>query len=369
MLRNFFRAVGAITKKDLVVWLRQPANMAAMIVPVLALLLVEALGSAAVGRSPVALVRLDQGPKAVQMAQIIHQADVFRLADASSESQAQLMLKNLDVVAIITIPPNFSQRIVQGQPAQIDVEVNNLNADFTNDIRRSVPDAITQFYQAQGAASPIKVGMHESDLRQRDVEMFQYTILPTMVMLLMLSGLVSGGISAAREWETRTAKELLLAPVARGTIITGKVLASFLITSGLGLFVLLLGYILGWMQPEGIYWISTLLILVLVALFSSALGIALGALLQRMQPVTAISVNAAFYLFFLAGGISVLAFEPAWLQAIAAYIPLTYGDHALQMAIFYSSSDQLGTDILVLSVSALVAVGLGVLSMQRNIAN
>ncbi|MGH2506992.1 MAG: ABC transporter permease [Ktedonobacteraceae bacterium] len=369
MLGKFFRAVWAITIKDLVIWLRQPANISAMVVPVVGLLVVEALGSAAVGRSPVALVQMDQGPKAVQMAQIIHQADVFRLTDASSESQAKLLLKDLDVVAIITIPPNFSQRVTQGLPAQITVEVNNLNADFTNDIRRSVPDAITQFYQAQGAASPVKIGIHEQDLRQRDVQLFEYTILPTMVMLIMLSGLVSGGIAAAREWETRTVKELLLAPIARGTIITGKVLASFLTTFGLGLLVLLLGDVLGWTQPTGIYWASTLLILVLVALFSSALGIALGALLQRLQPVTAISINAAFYLFFLAGGISVLAFEPDWLQTIAAYIPLTYGNHALQMAIFYSSSDQLGTDALVLSTSALVALGLGVLSMQRNIAN
>lgn len=369
MVGKFFRAVWAMIKKDLVIWLRQPANISAMVVPVLGLILVEALGAAAVGRSPVALVQVDQGPKAAQMAQIIHQADVFRLTDVQNESRAQQLLNDLDVVAIITIPADFSQRLAQGLPVQVDVEVNNLNADFTNDIRRSVPDAITQFYQAQGPHSPIKVGIHEQDLRTRDVQLFEYTILPTMIMLVMLSGLVSGGLSAAREWESRTAKELLLSPATRGTIITGKVLASFLTTFSLGLFVLLLGDVLGWTQPEGIYWASTLLILALVALFSSALGIALGALLQRLQPVTAISINAAFYLFFLAGGISVLAFEPDWLQAIAAYIPLTYGNHALQMAVFYSSSDQLGVDALVLSVSVLVALGLGVLSMQRNIAN
>ncbi|MEO7019827.1 MAG: ABC transporter permease [Ktedonobacteraceae bacterium] len=369
MFRSFFRVVGAIIKKDLVTWLRQPINMVAMIAPALSILLVGALGAAAGGRSPVALVQLDHSAKGVQMAQIFHQADVFRLTDVNSESQAKQLLKNLDVVAIITIPADFSQQVAQGQQAPVDVEVNNLNADFTNDIHRSVPDAITQFYQAQGPASPVKVGMHESDVRQRDVEQFQYTTLPTMAMLLMISGLIAGGLSTAREWETRTAKELLLAPVARGTIIVGKVLASFITTFGLGLFVLLLGYALGWTQPQGIYWASTVFIIALVALFSSSLGIALGALLQRMQAVIGISVNVAFYLFFLAGGIGVLAFEPDWLQTIAAYIPLTYGIHALQMAIFYSSSDQLGTDTLVLAGSALAALVLGTLSMQRNIAN
>jgi ABC-type multidrug transport system permease subunit len=361
------RALLALIRKDLGVWMRQPANVVATIFPPLAFLLVEFMGAAAVGRSPVALVQMDHGAKANQMAQIFYQADVFRLTNASSEAQAHMLLKNLSVVAVITIPSDFTQQVEQNQPAQITVEVNNLNLDFTNDIRRSVPDAITQFYQAQGPASPVKVTMQEHDLRARDVELFQYDVLPTIVLLLMLSGLVSSGISTSREWDSRTVKELLLAPVARSTIIGGKVLAGFLTTFALGLLVLLLGYVLGWTQPQGWYWLSTLLIMALVSLFSSALGVAVGALLQRIQPVIAISINVAIYLFFLAGGIGVLAFEPQWLQAIATYIPLSYGDHALQMAIFYNSTDQLGTDVLVLVCSALVSLGLGVLAMRRSI--
>jgi ABC-2 type transport system permease protein len=81
------------------------------------------------------------------------------------------------------------------------------------------------------------------------------------------------------------------------------------------------------------------------------------------------SVLVAFYLFFLAGGIGVLAFDPSWLQHIAAYNPLAYGVHALSLAVFYSSSDLLGRDVLVLSVSAVVAIGLGVFSLRRGIAS
>src|SRR5258708_19402554 len=85
--------------------------------------------------------------------------------------------------------------------------------------------------------------------------------------------------------------------------------------------------------------------------------------------VLALSINVAIYLFFLAGGIGVLAFEPQWLQAIAAYIPLTYGDHALQMAFFYNSTDQLGLDFLVLAISPFSSLTLARLAMRRNIAS
>ena len=368
MLRTFFRPLWALIRKDLSVWIRQPATVTATVLPPLAFLLIEFIGAAAVGHSPVALVQLDQGAKAAQMAQIFHQADVFRLTDVSSEAQAQALLKNLSVVAVVTIPADFTKHVDQNQPAQVDVEVNNLNIDFTNDIRRSVPDAITQFYQAQGTSSPVHVTMHEQDLRSQDIQIFQYDVLPTIVLLLMLSGLVSSGLSTAREWDSRTAKELLLSPTPRSMIISGKVLAGFLTTFGLGMLVVLLGYVLGWTQPQGIYWLSTVLIVALVSLLSSSLGVALGALIQRVQPVSALAINVAIYLFFLGGGLGVLAFEPDWLQRVAAYIPLTYGIHALQMAIFYQSSDQLGTDVLVLAVSTLVALGLGVLSMRRSIS-
>jgi ABC-2 type transport system permease protein len=368
MIFSFLRTVWAIFRKDLAVWLRNRRNIAATILPPLVFLLVQALGAAAVGRSPVALVTLDTGPKGRQMQQIFHTADVFRITDATP-GQAQMLLKNIQVIAVITIPADFTQRVDAHVSSPVDVTLNNLNLDFTNDIRRSVPDAITQFYQAQGSTSPIKVTVSEQDLRQQDIQLFQYSVLPAIALLLTLSGLVTSSISTAREWETRTVKEILLSPATKFAIITGKVLSGFVTTFLLGVLVLSLGAILGWTRPEGIYWLTSFLIIALIALMSTGLGVALGAALQRGLPVIAISINVAFYLFFLGGGVGVLSFEPVVLQNIAAYIPLTYGVHALQQAIFYSSSDRLGLDVLVLSACAVVAVGLGVFSMRRGIVS
>jgi ABC-2 type transport system permease protein len=365
---NLFRTIWAIFKKDLAIWLLNKRNMSATIIPPLAFLLIQALGAAAVGRSPVALVTLDQRAKGLQMEQIFHQADVFRITDATS-AQAQKLYNDVQIVAIITIPADFTERVDQHDPSPILVRVNNLNLDFTDDIRRAVPDAITQFYQAQGSNSPILVTMHEQDLRDHDIELFQYGVLPTIILLLTLSGLVTSSIAAAREWETRTVKEMLLSPASHTAIIIGKVLAGFTTTFCLGLLVFLLGCVLGWLQPEGLFWLTSLLIMALVALLSTGLGVAIGAALQKVQPVIPISINLAIYLFFLAGGVGVLAFEPLWLQNIAAFVPLTYGDHALEQAVFYSASDQFGRDILVLTVCALAALGLGTFSMRRRIAS
>ncbi len=367
-MQGFLRVIWAILRKDLQVWLRQPAIVAATLIPPVSFLLVQALGAAAVGRSPVALVVLDSGPQGQQVAQSIVNANVFRVRPATP-AQAQVLLKNLDVVAVITIPADFSQRFKTRQPDPVQVTVNNLNLDFTNDIRRAVPDAITQYYQAQGAASPIKISINESDLRQKDVELFQYAVIPTVVMLLLVSGVMTAGLATAREWETRTIKEVLLSPAPGGALIVGKVLAGFITTFGLGALVLGLGYALGYTRPAGVYWASTLGIVALVALFGAGLGVALGAFMQRIDPMIGVSINLSLYLFFLSGGVGVLAFEPAWLQNLAAFIPLTYGTHALQMAVFYSSSDLLLRDAAVLIGSAAVTLLLGSLAVRRQIAS
>ena len=362
----FVRAVWAIAKKDLRIWLRQPANVAITVLPALALLFIDALSAGAVGRSPVALVNLDHGVRGQQMAQVIQQAHLFRVSDATP-AEAQQLYKNLDVVAIVTIPANFTHAVDAHEPTHIDVQVNNLNTDFTNDIRRAVPDTITQFYQQQGGASPFLVTLREQDLRRQDIQLFQYSAMPLLVLLLVVSGVVSSSLAAAGEWETRTIKELLLSPTTNATIITGKVLTGFVTTTALGVLVLGVGDLLGWVQPAGVYWLTVLLIVALVALFSAGLGVALGALLQRIQPVSSAAIVLALYLFFLTGGTAVLAFDPGWLQTIATFVPLYYGRHALEMAIFYHSSDQLGRDVAVLAGSAVLTVGLGILAMRRGL--
>jgi ABC-2 type transport system permease protein len=162
---------------------------------------------------------------------------------------------------------------------------------------------------------------------------------------------------------------MLLSPVARSAIIIGKVLAGFIATLFLGLLVFGLCAALDWTRPAGFHWVTSLLVLALVALLGTGLGVAFGAAVQRLRAVAPFSILVAFYLFFLAGGIGVLAFDPSWLQNIAAYNPLAYGVHALSQAVFYSSSDLLGRDVLVLSLSALVAVVLGVLAIRRGIAS
>src|SRR5438128_5706576 len=121
-LINFLRIVWIVFKKDVRVWLRQPVNLAVIFIPALGFLLVSALGTAAVGRSPVALVTLDHGPEGIQMQHIFHTANVFRITDATPE-QAHTLYKELQVVAIITIPADFTHGVEAHAHSPVDIRI------------------------------------------------------------------------------------------------------------------------------------------------------------------------------------------------------------------------------------------------------
>jgi ABC-2 type transport system permease protein len=358
----------AIVRKDISVWLRQPTSIAATVLPAIAFMVILYFGAQAVGRNPVALVVQDSGPHAQELVNILSDSDAFKVGMITITPQkAEDALKQVKVAAVITIPSNFDAAYNAQKPDPVTIHINNLNLDFTNDLRRSLPAAITEFYAEKGNSSPIQIHVKETDLRSQDIDLLRFELVPNLVLLLTTAGIVNAGLATAREWEDSTIKELLLAPISKTTLIAGKLLSGWITTLLIASVVLVVGAASGYLRPEGtIYWISTLVIVLLIALASAGLGVAIGAASRRFQRVTAIGIPLSIDLFFLSGGITVAAFLPAWLQTIAHFVPTFYGTHALQMAIFYGSTEGLALDLSVLGATALVAGVLGVLSLRRS---
>ncbi len=204
--------------------------------------------------------------------------------------------------------------------------------DFTNDLRRSLPVAITMFYAGQSAIngndSPIQIRVKETDLRSQDIDLLRFELVPNLVLLLTTAGIVNAGLATAREWEDSTIKELLLAPISKAIIIAGKLLSGWITTLLIAAVVLVVGAASGYLRPaDTIYWISTLVIVLLLALASAGLGVAIGAAAPRFQRVTAIGIPLSIDLFFLSGGITVAAsyrgFQstPYMIQFLYLHIP------------------------------------------------
>jgi ABC-2 type transport system permease protein len=375
-------AILAIVRKDIGVWLRQPTAITATILPAIAFMIILYFGAQAVGRNPVALVVQDNGLHAQKLVSILNNSDAFKVSLVTSkQEEAQQALKHIQVAAVITIPSNFDVAFNAHKSDPVTIHINNLNLDFANDLRRSLPAAISEFYSGtQGhninsndnnnnnnTNNPIKIHAKETDLRNQDVDLLRFEIVPNMVLLLTTAGIVNAGLATAREWEDSTIKELLLAPISRSSLIVGKLLGGWLTTLLVAAVVMIIGAGTGYLRPEGLlYWLTTIVIIMLIALASVGIGVAIGSTARRFQRVTAVGIPLSIDLFFLSGGITVAAFLPSWIQTVAHFVPTFYGTHALQTSIFYRSTEGLAQDILVLVGTAFAAIAVGVLSLRRS---
>jgi ABC-2 type transport system permease protein len=385
---SFFYPIIAIVRKDISVWFRQPTTIAATVLPAIAFMVILYFGAQAIGRNPVAIVVQDDGPHAQELVKILNNSDAFRVTMITSLPQkAEEALNQIKVAAVITIPPNFDTAFDNRNPDPVFIHINNLNLDFTNDLRRSLPAAITEFYSektnnhdnnnsndnnsissssSKNHTTPIIINVNETDLRKQDIDILRFELVPNLVLLLTTAGIVNAGLATAREWEDLTIKELLLAPISKTSLIIAKMLSGWFTTLIVASTVIVLGAVTGYLRPDSLlYWMTTIIIIFLIALTSTGLGVAIGAATRKIQRVTAIGIPLSIDLFFLSGGISVAAFLPSWLQTISHFVPTYYGIHALEMAIFYSSTEGLAVDITVLAVTTVVAGMLGILSLRR----
>jgi ABC-2 type transport system permease protein len=304
---SLFYAILAIVRKDISVWFRQPTAIAATILPAIAFMVILYFGAQAVGRNTIAIVVQDNGPHAQEIVKILNDSDAFRVNMITSMSQkAEEALNQIKVAAVITIPPNFDTAFDNHNPDPVLIHINNLNLDFTNDLRRSLLATITEFYSektnegsSNNSINPININVNEADLRNHDVDILRFEIVPILVLLLTTAGIVNAGLATAREWEDLTIKELLLAPISRTSLIIAKMLSGWFTTLIVAATVIGLGYVTGYLKPEGLlYWMTMVAIVLLIALASTGLGVSIGSATRKFQRVTAIGIPLSLDLFF-----------------------------------------------------------------------
>ena len=364
------RALGlgcrSIAGKDLRLWLLNPLQIIASLLVPVSYTLVVFLGAQATTNEPVAVVNLDRGPVGAHLTQSIIDAHVLQVT-VTSLARARQLYDSLHVAAVITIPADLSRLDRERQTAPLSIQAADYNADLSGDIDRAIPDGTYAYYNGLGSASPLRITVRQQNLRPHDVQLYQYSILPVIELIITVTGILAAGMSVANEYAQRTMTEMLLAPVSRVRIILGKALAAFVSTFLLATAVLVAGAALGWARPQPWFWPEALAAIALSSAFASGLGIAIGTWYQRRQPVSVAATIVAVELFALAGGLGCIFFEPVWLQRIAVWDPLTYGIRSLQQAVFYASSFGFRLDCAVLGASAAAALIIGTVAMRRRL--
>lgn len=150
------------------------------------------------------------------------------------------------------------------------------------------------------------------------------------------------------------------------TLIVGKVAAGVVVADVLAGLVAAVALATGMLPPltpggAGL----ALAAMTLLALFGAGLGVAAAAWLRSGEKIGPLGSMVSISLFFLAGGILVLAYLPAWLRTVAYAIPNTYAVHVLRGVLLYQSVTGVREDVLALA--AVVGLAVGVPALRRGL--
>ncbi|MHB8597941.1 MAG: ABC transporter permease [Ktedonobacteraceae bacterium] len=358
------RVIWACMKKDIKTALSERAFTIIGVFLPLNVLILLSLFVVGGGRAPTAVVMYDTGPYAQQFYNAMNSAHSFVLQKASA-SQAEQQIQAGHIVAVVTIPADFDTRVRQNSPVQVRVQINNLNTDFTNDIRRAVPLSITTFY-AKAYPNVVTITPNEIDQYTQDTDYIPYLSVSILVIGLMVGGLLQAGTSSAREWEKETIKELLLSPAPRWAMLTGKMLGAFVMGLASTIVVLLVLIFVVGVYP--VNWGEVLGYSILCLIIFVALGMLLGTLIKQRQPVVALAFGASIPLFFLSGAFGPISFNVPAIQVLAQIFPVYYAIVLMQHAFHNFSLNTYGIqeNVLVLCAYAVGLLLLATFALRRS---
>jgi ABC-type multidrug transport system permease subunit len=296
-----------------------------------------------------------------------------------SAEEAQSALGEQRVAAMIVVPENFDEAVSAGNGI-VDLYLNNVDIDLSDDLRRSVTRSVAEFDAPQlallgelhgpseGVILPnaYRVAVNERDMRDTNVSFLQYQVIPIVVLIVISCGLLGTALLTARDFARHTVKVMLLSPTGRLSLVLGRLLGGLLITGALVLPLMGLGFLTQYLPvPSGTHLLALAALLLAVSVATVGLGTLLGVWVRDERLVTMTGLNLAVYLFFLGGGFTTVAFLPKWIQNVSEFVPTKYAIEGLRQALFYPDLIGFGQDLLILSLCAAGAVLLSAMTLTR----
>lgn len=184
-------------------------------------------------------------------------------------------------------------------------------------------------------------------------------LAPGVVTMAVLMTAVFSGIEIIFDRQFGFLKETLVAPVSRLEIMLGRTLGGATVALIQGGVVFLVCLAAGF-RPEHLLLLPmAFLFMALIATMCTAVGTAVGSALQDMQGFQVIMNFLVLPLFFFSSALFPVPDLPSALQIIVRLNPLSYGVDGLRGALSGSFVFGAATDLVVLSGTAAILLGIG----------
>jgi ABC-2 type transport system permease protein len=265
---------------------------------------------------------------------------------------------------IIVIPQGFSDALAAGQPATVQVTVDETNPTTASVVQSEISAVFniigssmsTQNINnmSDGKINPTfimqPISVTNIPLISGVSSSFQF-LAPGFMALTVITGSLQGVATAiSREKEQGTMDGLLASPIPHISIILGKVGAQTVRGLIQGFLILGLSMLLFGVQIYGSPIIMCVVLLLGTASFVGV-GIIMTAIAPDQETAQMMTMILQFPMMFISGILFPIDQLPGWLQLIGKALPLYYAADALRKVIILNASLAVITpDLLILIV-------------------
>jgi ABC-2 type transport system permease protein len=313
------KAIFASARAEIIQMFRSPIILILTIVQAITFLFLVTLFGLTGSRAPTAIINQDTGKYGkifIQTLDEAHHSFDLRIMNQETANEA---VRSGKIVSIITIPPDFSKSISQGKTIPIQITVDNVDVDMTDDIQRAIPSAIVGFGKKLNFPG-IRVHVVEKDLLSHDTDFIPYLVVSGLGLdAFIISGILSA-MATAYEFESGMIKQLVVSPVSPFFVIMGRILTTnivsflaILLTAGIVIF----GY-----GVKPLFPVELFLSLFTCTIIFGCLGSLLGVLMKRTLPVASLIFALSLPLYIDSGALEPERFDGNLIWYLAHLSPI-----------------------------------------------
>jgi len=254
--------------------------------------------------------------------------DITQVARTTAELDEALALGRVQFA--ITIPADFTRRVVRGDRAQILVEADAADPSATGNAVAALSalprealrhDLTGPLAGRAGGPPPFEVVVHR---RYNPEAITAYNIVPGLLgVILSMTLVMMTSLGVTREYERGTMESLLATPVRPLEVMIGKLAPYVLVGLIQTVFILGLAKLLFSVPMQG-GWGALSLGIMLFIMGSLALGFLLSTVARTQLQAMQMSFFYMLPSILLSGFMFPFRGMPDWAQAIGTLIPVTH---------------------------------------------
>jgi hypothetical protein len=135
-------------------------------------------------------------------------------AEEDENNAAREKFESGEVLGLIAIPANLSERLNAGEAVEIPITINNINDDVTKNFIQRMQNAFNYFNDGLATGGTIYNIPRVNFIADTspDLPLIQYICASILGLAMLLSASLAITFSIAREFEDDTIKELVMTP-------------------------------------------------------------------------------------------------------------------------------------------------------------